>query len=205
MMEDAVQITVGQLQLEGLLSRGAEDKGVVVTHPHPLYGGEMYNPVVETIAAAYADNGYTTLRFNFRGTGLSDGRFSGGGGEQEDALAAVDYLKQLGVDQIDLAGYSFGAWVNAGAVARLPAPIGMVMVAPPVGFLDFSGLTPTAGTRLIVSGSADDIAPTAAIRKWVTDAGVDVPIEVLTGADHFFSGSLGKLEEVVKRYLGARD
>ena len=91
-MEEAVRIPAGPLTLEGLLGRRPGAEGVVVTHPHPLYGGDMHNDVVEALVDAYARAGFTTLRFNFRGTGGSGGRFDGGVGETAARRAAPGRL-----------------------------------------------------------------------------------------------------------------
>ncbi len=115
-MEEHIFFYSGGLKLEGLLDAHAGQKAVVVTHPHPLYGGSMHSNVVEAVLRAYAGKGYTTLRFNFRGAGASEGVHEKGIGEQEDVGAALAFLREKGKSAIDLAGYSFGAWVNAQVV-----------------------------------------------------------------------------------------
>jgi alpha/beta superfamily hydrolase len=104
MTEQTVHFPASSLQLEGLLSLASGDKGVVITHPHPLYGGDMHNNVVDTLARVYRQHGYTTLRFNFRGVGGSQGHYDEGEGEQEDIKAALDYLLGQGKTRLDLAG-----------------------------------------------------------------------------------------------------
>ena len=95
MAENRVFIRTEALQLEGLLESVAGDAGVVVTHPHPQYGGDMHNNVLDAIVKAYRKNGYSTLRFNFRGVGASQGAFDNGIGEREDVRAAIAYLSEL--------------------------------------------------------------------------------------------------------------
>src|SRR3990172_254396 len=88
--------------------------GVVICHPHPLYGGDMDNPVVVRVQEACAAEGLATLRFNFRGVGGSSGTHGEGGGEQDDARAALEALEQkAGTAALAIAGYSFGAWIAA--------------------------------------------------------------------------------------------
>jgi alpha/beta superfamily hydrolase len=128
-MEEKISVESGRYRLEGYWQAGAANKGAVITHPHPLYGGSMSNPVVETIQNAYQQNGYATLRFNFRGVGGSQGSYDNGAGEKDDVYAAVATLKSGGTTAIDLAGYSFGAWVNAAIVADSRTPI--EMTSPP--------------------------------------------------------------------------
>ena len=184
-------------EIEGLFNKRDQDKGVVVTHPHPLYGGDMYNLVVETIVHVYYQKGYSTLKFNFRGVGKSQGEYDNGVGEQKDVVAAIAFLFETGIKQIDLAGYSFGAWVNAHAI-REDAPVqNIMMVSPPVGFMDFQSISAMSGLKLVIAGSRDDIAPVDIIRKTLPVWNPDARFEVIDGADHFYGGYLGQLESVL--------
>ncbi|MBW2176774.1 MAG: alpha/beta hydrolase, partial [Deltaproteobacteria bacterium] len=155
-MDEKIEFIANGLSIEGMISRGTGTKGVVITHPHPQYGGDMYNPVVESIGHVYQQKGITTLRFNFRGVGLSDGSYGDGIGEQEDVLAAVACLKKQGVDDIDLAGYSFGAWVNAHIEAGAGPISTLIMVSPPVAFMGFDTDITLPRLGLVVSGSRDE-------------------------------------------------
>jgi len=113
MDEERILFDAQGVKIEGRLGGDCARGAVVITHPHPLYGGDMDNPVVESVARAYAEKGMATLRFNFRGVGRSQGRYDEGMGEQEDVTGAVAHVRELGAGSVDLAGYSFGAWVNA--------------------------------------------------------------------------------------------
>ena len=106
--EERVFFESGGLTIEGLYAPGEGSKGVVVTHPHSQMGGSMANNVVDALVAAFHDHGYATLRFNFRGVGRSEGRFDDGVGEQDDVTGAIAFLKEKGLSDITLAGYSFG-------------------------------------------------------------------------------------------------
>ncbi len=183
--------------IEGLMVEGQATKGVVVTHPHPLYGGSMENNVVEAVVRAYGEKGYTTLRFNFRGVGRSEGRYDNGRGEQEDVRAAVAHLTQLGMTSIDLTGYSFGAWVNAQCIDSLRDVRRMVMVSPPVNFLDFSFLKSCPKIRLVIAGSEDDIAPPAMIEKMLLVWNPESELKAINGADHFYWGKTGEIEAII--------
>lgn len=184
-------------EIEGLLNKKNEKKGVVVTHPHPLYGGDMYNLVVETIVHVYNIKGYSTLKFNFRGVGRSQGKYDNGDGEQKDVLAALSLLGDMGMKQIDLAGYSFGAWVNAHAVQEDVSVKNMVMVSPPVGFMDFRTIGPMDCLKFVVTGSRDDIAPADTVEKMRSVWNPNARFEVIDGADHFYGGYLNQLESVL--------
>src|SRR6202035_2810578 len=112
MNESQVTFRSGELALEGLLANpGGGAPAAVVCHPHPSYGGSMYNNVVDAILVAFHQLGYATLRFNFRGVGGSEGEYDGGPGEVDDAKAAMEFLlAQAGVKRegATIAGYSFG-------------------------------------------------------------------------------------------------
>jgi alpha/beta superfamily hydrolase len=182
-------------EIEGLLNKKDEKKGVVVTHPHPLYGGDMYNMVVESIVYVYQMKGYSTLKFNFRGVGKSQGAYDNGVGEQKDVLSALSFLGDMGMERIDLAGYSFGAWVNAHASQKDTLTEQMIMVSPPVGFMDFQSIGTINTLKFVVTGNRDDIAPADMIEKMMSTWNPNARFEVIDGADHFYGGYLGQLEE----------
>ena len=199
--EEPISFESDAHRLEGLLCAGRE-KAVVVTHPHPLYGGDMHNPVVETILAAYQDMGWTTLRFNFRGVGRSAGRYTEGPGEQADVRQALAYLEARGYRAAALSGYSFGAWVNARCAALLPPEIRMTMVAPPTAFMDFREVTHIPALAAVVAGSRDDIAPPQMLSRMVPLWNPRARLKILPGADHFFSSHLDQLREALAALLG---
>ena len=201
-MEQKVTIPCNDIRLEGRLERIDGQNAAVVLHPHPLYGGDMDNPVVKTITGAYARCRYSTLRFNFRGVGASGGAFDNGRGEQLDILACCDFLKAEGFAAIDLAGYSFGAWVLA-KLSPLPDGLGrMLMVAPPVAFMDFSDISSLLPDTRVITGALDAFAPPKKVEKWLTSCGASGGMAVVQGADHFFSGRLKQLEEALLAALG---
>lgn len=201
MAEEEIYIRSGGLRIQALIENAPGEKAAVITHPHPLYGGDMLNPVVETLVRTYSGQGYTTLRFNFRGAGRSEGMFDQGLGEQEDLRSAVEYLLSDGKGEIDLAGYSFGAWVNALAAGDLDAAKRLIMVSPPVGLIDFSFLGHQPKIKLVVSGSQDDIAPPEAISKMMPLWNPAAEFVVIQGADHFYGRKISELDSVVEDFL----
>lgn len=204
-MERPFQFFSDGLQLQGLLHRQSAKHAVVLTHPHPLYGGDMNNHVVEIIRRAYAKSGYTTLRFNFRGTGGSQGRYDDGKAEQGDVRAAVSLLKDEGVEQVDVAGYSFGAWVSALAFcAGLPAKR-LTMVSPPVAFIDFTQIGELPDLHLVVTGSRDDIAPSAVIVELLPRWNPRVTLNIVEGADHFYTDCGKQLEQTLAARIEKSD
>ena len=201
MAESKIKFPVSGVELEGRLHKGLSDRGVVISHPHPLYGGDMNNPVVEAVQQAYQDHGHTTLRFNFRGVGASEGHFDDGKGETDDVSGALEYLAALGIAKIDLAGYSFGAWVNARAALTGVGYHKMVMVSPPVAFIDFGDITSIPALGLVLTGSADDIAPAEKVREAMPGWNPDAEFIIIEGADHFYWGFHSDLKTVLGRFL----
>ena len=205
MAERQVLMPSENLKLEALLDLVDGTAGVVVTHPHPLYGGDMENGVVESIVRAYRHRGYSTLRFNFRGAGMSQGRYDEGRGEQEDVRSAIRFLASHGKSRIDLAGYSFGAWVNALAMPTDPLVNSLLLVSPPVAFLDFSSVGFLAPLKLVVVGSQDQFAPPERIRALLPTWNPKARFKVVAGADHFYWGYTEELETILMGYLGGAD
>ena len=191
--------------IEGLVYESSGERAVVVTHPHPLYGGDMYNNVVEALVKAYQEKGYTTLRFNFRGAGRSSGSYDEGVGEQEDVRAALNYLRGLGKTHYDLAGYSFGAWVNALGLNSFDQVKRMIMVSPPVNFIDFSFFEYCPKLQLVIAGSDDVIAPPDTIRELLPSWNSEASFEVIKGADHFYWGKSKDLKMIIQKFLDTND
>ncbi len=200
-MEAKVNFSSETIIIEGLLQKNSNICSAVITHPHPLYGGNMHNNVVLAMTRAYQKMGYTTLRFNFRGVGNSQGRYDDGIGEQADVRAAIAYLADQGLRQIDLAGYSFGAWVNGHLSCREIGIANMVMVSPPLAFMGFDAVGAIGCLRLIVTGSLDDIAPPDLIRRSYPRWNAAARFEVINGADHFYGGHTDALEAVLSTNL----
>jgi hypothetical protein len=190
-----------RLRIEGLIEELPGEKGVVITHPHPLYGGTMHNNVVKAVAAAYQDKGYSTLRCNFRGVEKSEGVYDNGVGEQEDVKGALKCLSDLAKKVIDLAGYSFGAWVIALGLEKYESVKRVVMVSPPVDVIDFSFLQHNPKIQLVITGSRDDIGGYRNIQKMLPKWNEKAVFKVIDGADHFYGGKEDELKEIIKEFL----
>ena len=201
MKEEKIRFHSEGLSIEGLLCMQGGERGVVITHPHPLYGGTMYNQVVETLVTTYQDKGFSTLRFNFRGAGDSEGSYDHGKGEKEDVRSALRYLYDNGKRQLDLAGYSFGAWVNAMITNPESMLSGVIMISPPVTFLDFSFLSFNPKIEAVVTGGKDDIAAVDRIRSLLCTWNPEARLEVIEGADHFYSGRIDTLKSALSRLI----
>ena len=200
-MEEHIFCDSDGVKIEGLLSLSNKDKGVVITHPHPLYGGDMYNPVVSAIANAYQKKDYSTLRFNFRGTGRSEGTFENGKGETTDVTSAIHFMNSRGIKTRQLSGYSFGTWINAMAIHSCDGIEEMTMVSPPVAFVDFNPIAPSSTITLVITGSHDDIAPSNQIESWLGSIDTGVRLDTIDGADHFYAGYTSALEKIISKHI----
>jgi hypothetical protein len=202
MSEEFVTMTgAGDIRLEGLLNRQETNKAVVLTHPHPLYGGNMDVPLICRMADCFQAAGFACLRFNFRGTGGSTGSFDNGQGEQDDVKSALRFLSDQGYDQLFLAGYSFGSWVNAHVVSAGVGVTDHIMISPPAALLSFDKVEQLPHTGLIVTGENDDLAPDFMVHDLLSKWQISPRVEVLSGVDHFYAGALDKLENILSDYL----
>ncbi|MCK5240653.1 MAG: dienelactone hydrolase family protein [Candidatus Thorarchaeota archaeon] len=153
-------------RLNGVAIRGAvhPSKGVLLLHPHPLYGGDMNSHVVRFLEEALSSIGLTTLRFDFRGTGSSVGQYSGLNGSIIDALSAITFMKEeLDVEQLGVIGYSFGGSVTLGLITRMK-PDFIVTMSASLNLLSESGVDPDNLNRfnnpaLLIHGDNDKVVP----------------------------------------------
>lgn len=201
MAERKVYIESEGLKIEGLMDDSSGERAVIVTHPHPLHGGNMYNNVVESIVEAYREKGYSTLRFNFRGVDQSEGSYDQGVGEQENVRACINFLCEQGKPLIELAGYSFGAWVNAMGIGSFLQVERMLMVSPPVGVMDFSFLDYSPKIQMVIAASEDDIGPPAMIKDMLPVWNPDASFKIIQGADHFYWGKTSEIKRIIHDFL----
>ncbi len=183
-------------RLEGMvhLPEGNARAIAVVAHPLPTMGGTMDNKIVTTLARTFAELGFATLRFNFRGAGASDGAFDEGNGEMEDALAAVEHMKEeFGPLPLILSGFSFGGYVQARAAERMhPGVHKLVLIAPAVGRFSMPHVPRNA---LVIHGEEDEVIPLSDALDWARPQ--HLPIVVLPEAGHFFHGRLNQIKQIV--------
>jgi len=199
--EQKVIFNSGELKIEGLFTPVSGDKGVVVAHPHPLYGGDMHNSVVQALCHAYNECGYSSLRFNFRGVGESEGDYGNGVGEKEDIQAAIHFLTTEGFKEIDLAGYSFGSWAIALGIKNFKNINRVIMVSPPVNAFDYSSADGAHEIKLIIAGSDDNIADWKSIEKALPLFNKEVALKVISGADHLYWGKSDNIKKIISDFL----
>ncbi len=206
MQEIKIIFSSNNLELEGCLalpgSSGAHlHPGVLLCHPHPLYGGNMDNNVIIAVSRALTSRGVAALRFNFRGVGRSQGSFAKGIGELEDTYSALSFLsgrEEIDPERTGIMGYSFGGMIALSAGienAQLRAMAGVSPIVPP-GLLQ--NCTRPA---LIIYGTEDDVVPPAAILQEVKKMTLPGNVVAINGADHFWWGYEKEIAEKVADFL----
>lgn len=191
--------------LEGLcdLPEGGVFQGtVVIAHPHPLFGGTMQNKVVQTLAKAFAQNGWRAIRFNFRGVGASEGAYDEGRGEVDDLMSVIQATCET-AQPMALAGFSFGAFVTSHAIARL-SPANklekLIFVGTAASRFQVAPVpTELHDKTLVLHGEVDDTVPLASVLDWARPQ--SLPVTVIPGVEHFFHGQLPLLRNLISRHV----
>lgn len=207
--------TIRSLSLEGPAGRleamlnarsPAATHAAVVCHPHPLYGGTLHNKVVFHTMKALNHFGFPVLRFNFRGTGLSEGEHDHGIGEVEDVRAALDWLEHEYSLPVIFAGFSFGAAVGLRAACpdpRVTALIGLGLPVTPLDdrVYDFDFLRSCTKPKLFVSGTRDHFGPPGKLEALVNSFAEPKKLVRIEAGDHFFEGRLKELREAIEHWI----
>src|ERR1700687_5576351 len=197
----------GRIEARYHHARTAAAPMALVLHPHPQHGGTMHNKVVYALYQCFVRRGFSTLRFNFRGVGRSQGSFDRGEGELSDAAAALDWMQTYNPNAGScwVAGFSFGAWIGMQLLMRRPEIEAFISIAPPANMLDFNFLAPCPASGQIIHGEADEIVPEPFVAKLVNklshQRGITIDYRVISGASHFFTDHLGIVVDHVEDYL----
>jgi hypothetical protein len=176
-------------------------------HPHPQHGGSMNNKVVYTLYQAFSRRGFSTLRFNFRGVGRSQGTYDRGEGELSDAASALDWLQSYNQNAgaCWIAGFSFGAWIGMQLLMRRPEISGFISLSPPANMYDFSFLAPCPSSGLVLQGELDEFVPEPSVAKLVEklthQRNLDIDYRVIPGANHFYQDNIEDLNRHLDDYL----
>lgn len=191
----------GRLQALRDTPEGTPRGVAIIAHPHPLFGGTMDNKVVQTLARAFVQAGWTAVRFNFRGVGSSEGVHDEGRGEVEDMLAVV--AQEAAQGAVAIAGFSFGAYVASRVVEALWATRdirSIVLVGTATSRFPTAPLPAQAHERaLVIHGEEDDTVPLGSVLSWARPQ--SLPVTVVPGGGHFFHGQLPLLKSLVLRHL----
>ncbi len=193
-------------RLEALLNAGAQDAryAAVVCHPHPLFGGTLHNKVVFHAMKALNGFGLPVLRFNFRGTGLSEGEHAHGVDEVDDVRVALDWLEREYGLPIIFAGFSFGAAVGLRASyddPRVPILLALGLPVIAIDNRNYDFLRECTKPKLFVSGSRDQYAPPATLEKLVDTFAMPKKLVRIEAGDHFFAGRLREMREAVETWV----
>ncbi len=179
----------------------------LLLHPHPQYGGTMNNKIVYNLYQIFTKYGFSSLRFNFRGVGRSQGHFDNGQGELSDAASALDWMQSQNPNTSScwIAGFSFGAWVAMQLMMRRPEIQGFISVAPPASMYDFSFLAPCPASGMIVHGDKDEVIPQSSVdklaQKLQKQKNITIDYRTIEGSDHFFNNHLDTLNGHIEDYL----
>ena len=196
-------------RLEGRYSHARTPAAPValLLHPHPQHGGTMNNKIVYSMYQVFVRRGFSTLRFNFRGVGRSQGTYDRGEGELSDAASALDWLQTYNPNASScwICGFSFGAWIGMQLLMRRPEIVGFISVSPPANMFDFSFLAPCPSSGLVVHGDQDKLVPEEAILKLTNKLNlqrdITVTLKSIKGADHFYKDRLDELIKQIEAYL----
>ena len=180
---------------------------VLILHPDPSRGGSMNTKIVFNLYKIFVNNGFSTIRFNFRGVGKSEGIFDDGEGELSDAASVLDWLQQYNTNSkiVWVAGFSFGAWVAMQLLMRRPEINGFISVSPPANLRDFSFLAPCPSSGLIIHGDKDTIASFDSAKilseKLQKQKKVDIQFKPIKGADHFYENYVDQFLLTIDTYV----
>lgn len=194
-------------RLEALLNFGAEDAkyAAVVTHPHPLFGGTMHNKVVFHAMKALNGFGFPVLRFNFRGTGASEGEHDSGRGEIDDVRAALEYMKDEFRKPLIFAGFSFGAAVGLQAACPDPDVKFLISIGTPVQaenrVYQYNFLRQCDKPKLFISGDHDQFARAKDLEQLVGAVAEPKRLVLIRGGDHFFAGHLDEYRREIEGWV----
>ena len=191
-------------KLEAILERpgeGALEGAVVVCHPHPRHGGTMHNKVAYTLSRAFVRSGFEALRFNFRGTEGSEGRYDDGIGELDDALAAIEFMRaRHGAYPLWLAGFSFGAAIAVRAAVATHID-GLISVAPAISRFAAGLESQPECPWLIIQGDVDELVDVEETVTWVDSLEPGPELLIINGGEHFFHGRLTELRQAVMDFV----
>jgi len=205
--QSAVSFEADGLTFEGVVAQPDEGTGpwpgVVICHPHPLHGGNMDNNVVLALALGLAQEGFVTLRFNFRGVGGSQGEHTKGERESEEVLAALELIKAWPdtSDNTGLTGYSFGTSVILGHGELHDEANAIALVSPPMPAVEGSPLKESKVPTLIVTGDRDRLVDSTQLDAELASFSTAPEFKLFDGVDHFWYGQEARLVPEVGRFF----
>ena len=200
----------GKIQAKYNHNNADDSPTIIILHPDPLRGGSMNTKIVFELYKVFSNNGFSTIRFNFRGAGKSEGVFDDGQGELSDAASVLDWLQQHNANSkiCWVAGFSFGAWIAMHLLMRRPEINGFICVSPPANLRDFNFLAPCPSPGLIIHGDKDVIASFDSARilsdKLQKQKKTEITFKSIKGADHFYENHKNEFSLIVDEYIKKR-
>jgi len=205
--ETHVSIPCDENTLEGTLSKpdgNGQYAGIVVCHPHPLYGGDMYNNVVEAVYRELENRLMVALRFNFRGVGESCGSVADSSGNLDDIGAAIDYLLTVdGVDpaRIGLVGYSYGAAMTLRYAPNDERVRAIATISPTMTPVSSDPIQKYDKPKYFISGEKDGVVPLNKFKYLVGIVAEPKSYRIAAGVDHFWAGHEEVMADDVVSFL----
>jgi len=179
----------------------------IILHPHPQYGGTMNNRIVQETYNVFVKNGFSVLRFNFRGVGKSDGTFDNGQGELSDAATALDWIERENQDysQCWVSGFSFGSLICMQLIMRRPEVIKFIAIAPQPNVYDFTFLAPCPTSGQIIFGEKDELVSKSSIQnlnnRLKSQKEIEVEFSEIKNSNHFFKDKEEDLKNIIDKYI----
>jgi alpha/beta superfamily hydrolase len=177
---------------------------ILICHPHPQYGGNMFNNVVSGIFNKLIKNEISCLRFNFRGVGRSSGSHSDGSGELSDVHACTDFLiNERNFERIILCGYSYGAAIGCTAVGYSDKIIGYISISIPWGFMgsEYKKMSQTPKPKFFIQGNRDTVAHYENFQANYDSYSEPKKYKIINGADHFYWGYEEQVADEILTFL----
>ena len=205
---EIVEFSSEVFTLKGVLTRGKSSigKGALILHPHPLYGGNMDNPVVLALENELLKVGYTTLRFDFRGTSSSSQGYSGVPGAVVDVSNAVNLLLSRDIHEYGIVGYSFGGSTALRYATENP-PLFLITLSASFelvseGVFDTTQLSKVICPTLMFHGQSDRMVPPVDIETMSKLIGSnEIETVSIEGEGHFYQISLERVMDKVSTFL----
>lgn len=207
MKQSAISFRSGTLNIHGYCyypETTGKYPAVIICHPHPLNGGSMSNTVVRKLGEVLVNRSIVALMFNYRGVGKSEGSYGGGIGEQDDLVAALDFIgtrEDVDQERIGTAGYSFGASVALPVASRDDRVKALAMISPALNSTFIPYLKKYNRPKLFISGTKDNLFLPENVTAWSNEAAEPKQLELIEGADHFWFGREGDVAEKVTDYF----
>jgi alpha/beta superfamily hydrolase len=193
------------IEIEAALPSSRDVPTIVLAHPHPRMGGTMQNKVIDQLFRRSKDRGWGAVRFNSRGTGQSTGSYDRGNSETEDVQSVLQWAAESferPTERITLVGYSFGSWVCTQEAAHGLAIEKLVLIAPPLGTMNFNAAYSISLPKVVFLATKDEFCPMEVAQEWFRKLQPPKALHIIQGADHFFAAHTTRLVREVLNVVG---